>query len=68
MNSQEQIGKNIYKARKASNLTQSEVATMAEINVNYFARIERGEVNPTIEILEAIARALKVKSSDILPF
>jgi len=68
MNSQQQIGKNIFKARKDSNLTQAEVATMAGINVNYFARIERGEVNPTIEILEAISRALKVKSSEILPF
>lgn len=68
MGSQKQLGLNIKKARKKAGLTQVEVAEKADIHVNYFARIERGEVNSSIEILEQIAKALKVKSSDILPF
>lgn len=68
MGSQDQLGKNIKKARQKSGLTQFEVAQKADIHANYYARIERGEVNPSVEILEAIAKALKVKSSDILPF
>lgn len=68
MGSQDQLGKNLKKARSKAKLTQVEVADKAGIHVNYYARIERGEVNPSVEILEAVAKALKVKSSDILPF
>ncbi|MEX0616644.1 MAG: helix-turn-helix transcriptional regulator [Candidatus Woykebacteria bacterium] len=68
MNSQEQLGKNLKKARQKSGMTQATVAEKAEVHVNYYARIERGEVNPSIEILENIAKALKVNSSEILPF
>lgn len=68
MGSQIQLGKNIKKARLKTDLTQAEVAEKAEIHVNYFARIERGEENPSIDIVEKIAKALKVKSSEILPF
>ncbi len=62
------IGKNIKKARKKTSLTQSDVANKINIHPNYYARIERGELVPSLEVLEAIAKVLKVKSSDILPF
>jgi transcriptional regulator with XRE-family HTH domain len=68
MGSQIQLGKNIKKARQKADMTQAEVAGKADIHVNYFARIERGEENPSIDIIEKIAKALKVKSSEILPF
>ncbi len=61
MGSQDQLGKTIKKARKQAKLTQVEVAGKAGVHVNYYARIERGEVNPSFEILESIARALKTK-------
>ena len=35
---------------------------------NYYARIERGEENPSYEVLEKIIKALKVKSSEVFPF
>lgn len=63
-----QVGKNIRKARKKLGLKQSEVAKKAGINANYYSRIERGEVNPTIEFISKIIKVLKIKSSDILPF
>jgi len=68
MSSQEEIGRKIKKARLKAEMTQADVAEKADIHVNYFARIERGEENPSIEIIEKIAKALKVKSSEILPF
>lgn len=67
MSSQE-IGRKIKKARQKTEMTQADVAGKAGIHVNYYARIERGEENPSIEIVEKIAKALKVKSSEILPF
>ncbi|MCL4384571.1 helix-turn-helix domain-containing protein [Patescibacteria group bacterium] len=68
MGTSEQIGRKVKEIREKANLTQAQVADKAGIHVNYFARLERGEVNPSADILEKIAKALKVASSDILPF
>lgn len=68
MGSQQQIGENLRKARKNLGLKQSEVAKKAGITSNYYAMVERGEVNASANVLEDIFKALKVKSSDILPF
>lgn len=68
MDTSKQIGDKIKEIRKKKKLTQVEVAEKAGIHVNYFARLERGEVNPSVEIVQNIAKALKVKSGDILPF
>jgi transcriptional regulator with XRE-family HTH domain len=62
------IGKKLKDARKKLGLKQSDVAEKAEISVNYYARIERNEENPTLETLERVLKALKLKSSDVLPF
>lgn len=62
------IGSNIRNARLKTHLTQAEVAEKAGLSVNYYSRIERGEVNQSLETFEAVTRVLKVKSSDILPF
>lgn len=66
--SPQNIGKKLKMARKKLNLKQSDVANKADISVNYYARIERDEENPTLETVEKIFKALKVKSTDILPF
>lgn len=68
MGSLQELGKKIKRARQKVNMTQQEVAEKTGIHVNYFAQIERGERNPSYDVLESIAKALKVKSSDILPF
>lgn len=64
----QKIGKKLKDARKKLGLKQSEVAEKADISVNYYARIERDEENPTIETLERVLKALKIKSSDVLTF
>ena len=38
------------------------------ITINYHARIERGEENPSFEVIKGLLNALKIKSSEILPF
>lgn len=68
MTSQSKLGENIKKIRLKAKLTQKQVADKADMHVNYFARIERGEENLTFEVLEKIVKALKVKSSEIMPF
>lgn len=64
----EDLGDKLRKVREKKDLTQQELAERADINVNYYARIERGEVNFSIDILRKIVKALGVKSSEILPF
>jgi len=43
------------------------VAKMSKISTTYYAGIERGEENPTFSVIENICKALKIKSSEILP-
>lgn len=62
-----QLGNRIKEARKARGLTQSEVAEKADTSANYFAQIERGEVNPSYTMLRSIAKALKIKLNDLIP-
>lgn len=62
------IAKKLKTTRLSRGLTQGELADKAGISENYYARIERVEVKPSVEILEKLVKALRVKSSDILPF
>lgn len=68
MNPKSKIGKNLKKARLSTKLTQKQVADKIGVHVNYYARIERDEESPSLEVLKKLAKILKVKSSDILPF
>ncbi len=63
-----EIGRNILKERRRKNLKQVEIAVDAGINPSYYSKIERGEVNPSLEKVYRIIKSLNVKSSDILPF
>jgi transcriptional regulator with XRE-family HTH domain len=65
---QSEMGNNIRKFRIELGLTQIKVAEKSKISINYYARVERGEVNPSVKTLESILKALNVKSSRILPF
>lgn len=62
------LGRNINKTRKEQNRNQEDVAFEAGIEPSYYARIERGEANPSLEKIYVIAKALKVNSAKIIPF
>lgn len=68
MGSQEKFGENLRKARKRAMMTQKEVADKAGLHVNFYARVERGEENPSYETIEQIVKALGIKSSEVIPF
>ncbi len=63
-----QIARRLKEVRIQKGLTQIDVAEKAGISTNYFARVERAEVAPSVETFEKITKALKIRSSDILPF
>ncbi len=63
-----EIGKNLKNIRRKKRLKQVEVAVEAGINPSYYSKIERGEVNPSLEKFYRVVKALKMHSSDLLPF
>ncbi|MBI2599431.1 helix-turn-helix transcriptional regulator [Candidatus Daviesbacteria bacterium] len=56
------LGRKIKEAREKKKMTQAQVAEKAGMNTNYYAVIERGEINPSYETLKKIAEALDIKS------
>lgn len=63
-----EIGMRLKRIRKKRNLKQVEVAVDAGVNPSYYSKIERGEVNPSLEKVYRIIKALKAHSSNVLPF
>lgn len=63
----QELGEKIKIAREKANLTQEELANKAGMSSNYFAKIERGEINTTILKFYKIKKALNVEASDIFP-
>lgn len=55
------FGQRFKKAREKLDLTQEEVAEKADMTTNYYAMIERGEVNPSYKKIKSIAKVLKLK-------
>lgn len=62
-----QIGQLIRKYRVEKNITQENLALLCGIDRSYLGRIERGEVNISIEKLYEIANTLKVHIGELLP-
>ena len=64
----EKTAVNLKRIRLEKGLSQAELADKAGINSSYYSKIERSDLKPSIDVLEKIAKALEVKSSDIFPF
>ena len=61
------IGQSIRQKRTQSNITQESLALQCGLDRSYMGRIERGEVNLTVEKLYEIARALETNAKELLP-
>lgn len=61
------IGKKIKKYREKIGISQDRLSKLADISANTVAKLEIDESpNPTIETLQKIAKALKVKVDDLI--
>lgn len=60
------LGKRIRKKRKELDLTQEDVAYRVGISRAYMGYIEQGRNVPSLEVLEKIAKVLKVSTRDLL--
>ncbi|MCG2607871.1 helix-turn-helix domain-containing protein [Acinetobacter sp. SM34] len=61
------IGQLIRSKRLERNITQEMLSLQCGIDRSYMGRIERGEVNLTVEKLYEIATVLKISAKDLLP-
>ncbi|HUB92975.1 MAG TPA: helix-turn-helix transcriptional regulator [Verrucomicrobiae bacterium] len=61
------IGDRLQEIRSKRNLTQAEVAKQAGTKTNYYSKLERGVVVPSLTLLERIIEVLDVRFKDILP-
>ena len=60
------VGQNLRRAREELGISQEDLADRAGLHRTYVSGVERGVRNPTVTVLEKLAKALKVKSSSLL--
>ena len=60
-----QLGARIRYLRTQKNMTIEDLALEAEINRNYLSDLERGTRNPTVVVLNKIAKALEINLSTL---
>ena len=61
------VGQLIRNARLKKEISQEKLALICDIDRSYLGRIERGEVNITIEKLYELATALEMDAKNLLP-
>lgn len=60
------LGLNVRRLREAKGWSQEDYADRAGIHRTYVSDIERGRRNPTITVVEKLARPLEVRAGDLL--
>src|SRR5918998_4207503 len=61
----EETGLPSYGARRVPGLRREEVAILAGVSVDYYTRLERGDLSGVSEgVLEALARALRLDEAE----
>ena len=66
MDIRRQVGLNVRALRGERGLSQEELAFECRLHRTYISGVERGIRNPTVSVVEKIARALHVPASRLL--
>jgi transcriptional regulator with XRE-family HTH domain len=59
------VGRNIRGARKATGLSQFQLAERSGLSADFIGKVERGSTSPSLESLKAIADALRLPLRDL---
>ncbi len=62
------FGTNLQKIRREKEVTQEKLAELIGVHRTYITLVEKGERNPSLKTIYRIAKALKVSSTELLPF
>jgi transcriptional regulator with XRE-family HTH domain len=65
MNARELVGWNIRRIRVSRGISTDTLAADANVDRVYCNRIERGVANPSIDVLEKIARVLVIEMAEL---
>lgn len=66
MDVRKRVGLNVQALRRARGLTQEELGHRAAIHQTYLSGIEQGRRNPSILVLDRLARALKAGLEELV--
>jgi len=65
--SKSNIAKNIKRLRQEKGISQDRLSKLADLSLNTVVNIETGNnLNPTIETIERIAKALEISINELL--
>jgi transcriptional regulator with XRE-family HTH domain len=65
MNAREIVAWNVRRLRVLRGLSSEALASNATIDRSYMGRLERGQANPTVGMLERISRVLRVEIAEL---
>lgn len=66
MEIQARLGQNVRRLREAKGWSQEDYADRAGIHRTYVSDIERGKRNPTVAVVEKLAKPLEVSAGTLL--
>lgn len=66
MDIRKQFGKRIKQLRQENELSQEGLAHLAELDRTYIPSIEKGERNVSLEVIQKLSKAFKMKISELL--
>ena len=60
------LGEKLRTTRRERNLTQQQLGDLSDLSYKYIGEIERAEKNPSIDVLNRIADALKIDLLELI--
>lgn len=66
MDVRSRLARNLRRLREAKGWSQEDYADRADIHRTYVSDIERGQRNPTITVVEKLAKPFDLKAGDLL--
>jgi len=61
----QRFGRAIRRRRRGLDISQERLAELAELHRTYISDIERGEVNPSLETIDKLAKALDISIAQL---
>lgn len=65
MEARKRVAVNIQRLRRQRDLSQEELGARARVHQTYLSQLEGSKRNPSIDVLERLANALKVDVSEL---
>ena len=65
MDPRERVGLNLQRLRREKGYSQEDLSVRSGVHQTYLSDVERGKRNPTVLVLDRIARALSADLEDL---